>query len=120
MSTAISTKARSEPKEKRHRLAAAAPLAEVKRERLHLRLDLAARNKIEQAAAYLNKTASDFVLSQAVIAADKVIELHGHSITLSDADWERFCTALEHPPKPNGKLRDAARRYARRGGELAG
>ena len=42
-----------------------------KRDRLHLRLDLASRNKIELAAYYLNKTASEFVLAQALAGADK-------------------------------------------------
>jgi len=98
----------------------AAARGEVKRDRLHLRLDTTSRHKLEQAAHYLNKTTSEFVLAQAVIAADKVIEIHGHTITLSGAQWDRFCRALDNPPKPNRKLKAAARRYARRGGELAG
>lgn len=89
---------------------------EVKRDRLHLRLDATSRHKIEQAAHYLNKTVSEFVLLQAVAAADKVIESHRHTMTLSEADWDRFCEALEHPPKPARKLAEAARRYAKRGG----
>ena len=93
---------------------------EVKRDRLHLRLDSTSRHKLEQAAHYLNRTTSEFVLTQAVIAADKVIETHGHTMTLSEAQWDRFCRALDNPPKPNRKLKAAARRYARRGGELAG
>ena len=92
----------------------------VKRDRLHVRLDTASRHKIEQAAHYLNKTASEFVLSQAVIAADKVIDSQGHTITLRAAEWDRFYRALENPPKPNRKLMEAARRYAKRGGELVG
>ncbi len=91
-----------------------------KRDRLHLRLDVNSRNKIEQAAHYLNKTASEFVLAQAVAAADRVIETHQHMLTLSEADWEQFCQALSAPPKPNRKFKDAARRYAQRGGEFVG
>ncbi len=96
--------------------AAAAP----KRDRLHLRLDLTSRNKIEEAAYFLNKTASEFVVTQAVAAAERVIESHRHTLTLSEADWDQFCQALANPPKPNAKLTDAARRYAERGGEFAG
>ena len=91
-----------------------------KRDRLHLRLDLSSRNKIEQAAYYLNKTASEFVLVQAVAAADEVIKAHRHTLTLSESDWDQFCQALSAPPKPNSKLKAAARRYAKRGGALVG
>ena len=110
------TTARERPKA----VAQAPARGEVKRDRLHLRLDTTSRHKLEQAAHYLNKTTSEFVLTQAVIAADKVIEIHGHTVTLSGAQWDRFCRALENPPKPNRKLKAAARRYAGRGGELAG
>jgi uncharacterized protein (DUF1778 family) len=81
-------------------------------------LDLHARHKIEQAAHYLNKTASEFVLGQAITAADEVIKAHQHTLTLSENDWERFCQALSAPPKPNAKLKAAARRYAKMGGEF--
>ena len=80
-----------------------------KRDRLHLRLDLSSRHKIEQAAHYLNKTASEFVLVQAVAAADEVIKTHQHTLTLSEVDWDQFCQALSSPPKPNSKLKQAAR-----------
>lgn len=91
-----------------------------KRDRLHLRLDLHARHKIEQAAHYLNKTASEFVLGQAITAADEVIKAHQHTLTLSENDWDQFCQALASPPKANAKLKAAARRYAKLGGEFAG
>ena len=120
METATTTKSRPTAKTKSQPLARSGTENEDKRDRLHLRLDVIARHEIEQAAHYLNKTTSDFVLSQAVMAADKVIESHGHSMTLSEADWDRFCAVLDHPPKPNRKLMEAARRYARRGDEFAG
>jgi uncharacterized protein (DUF1778 family) len=47
-----------------------------KRERLHLRLDLASKNLLEEAAACLHKTASEFVLGQALAAAEKVVATH--------------------------------------------
>lgn len=91
-----------------------------KRDRLHLRLDLSSRNKIEQAAFYLNKTASEFVLVHAVAAADEVIKTHQHTLTLSESDWDQFCQALSAPPKPNSKLKSAGRHYAKRGGAFVG
>jgi uncharacterized protein (DUF1778 family) len=90
-----------------------------KRERLHLRLDLTSRNKIEQAAYYLNKTASEFVVAEAVAGAERVIETHQRTMTLSAADWDAFCAALVSPPKPNRRIQAAARRHAKRGGPLA-
>ena len=95
---------------------AKAPASAPKRDRLHLRLDLNSRNKIEQAAHYENKTASEFVVAQAVAAADRVIQSHLHTLTLSEADWDQFCRALTTSAKPKRKLVDAARRYAERGG----
>lgn len=96
------------------------PRTAPKRDRLHLRLDSSSRHKIEQAAHYLNKTASEFVLVQAVTAADEVIKNHQRTLMLSEADWALFCQALAAPPKPNSKLKAAARRYAKLGGEFAG
>jgi uncharacterized protein (DUF1778 family) len=94
----------------------ATPRPDIKRERLHVRLDTSSRHKIEQAAHYLNKTPSEFVLSQAVSAAEKVIAAQEHTLVLSEADWARFCDVLAAPPKPARKLVNAARRYAKKGG----
>ena len=91
----------------------------LKRDRLHLRLDTNSRHLIEQAAYYLNKTASEFVVSQSVLAAEQVVESYGRTMSLSEADWEQFCDALENPPEPNEKLKAAALLYAKRGGPLA-
>ena len=91
----------------------------LKRDRLHLRLDSSSRHLIEQAAFYLNKTASEFVLSQSVQAAEQVVESYGRTRSLSAADWALFCAALEDPPEPNEKLKAAALKFAKRGGPLA-
>jgi uncharacterized protein (DUF1778 family) len=105
-------------REKKTSMARSVGQVAIKRDRLHLRLDVASRHKIEQAAHYLKKTASEFVLSQSILAADKIIEAHGQAFALSSADWNKFCHTLENPPKPNRQLMAAAKRYARRGGEL--
>ncbi|MSQ71756.1 MAG: DUF1778 domain-containing protein [Betaproteobacteria bacterium] len=114
------TKPATTTRDKSRAAAQAAAQKAVKRDRLHLRLDTASRHKLEQAAQYLNKTTSEFVLTQAVIAAEKVIEVYGHTIALSEAEWSLFCRAVDNPPKPNSKLKQAVRRYVRRGGKLAG
>jgi uncharacterized protein (DUF1778 family) len=89
--------------------------SEVKRDRMHLRLDAKTKRKLERAAAYQKTTVSDFVLANAVAAAERVIDSH-EKITLSAADWEIFYDALINPPEANEKLKEAARRYRERVG----
>lgn len=89
--------------------------AGVKRDRMHLRLDAKTKRKLERAAAYEETTVSDFVLANAVAAAERVIDSH-EKVVLSAQDWEVFYDALVNPPEPNEKLRQAARRYRERAG----
>ena len=93
-----------------------AQTVDVKRDRVHLRLDAKAKRKLERAAAYEETSVTDFVLTNAVAAAERVIESH-EKITLAAADWDIFYDALINPPKPNTKLKEAARRYRERVGE---
>lgn len=81
-----------------------------KRDRMHLRLDAATKRKLERAAAYTEKSVSDFVLSQAVEAAEQVLKSHEQHV-LSTADWDAFCKALDRPPKPNRALKEGFRWY---------
>ncbi len=78
----------------------------VKQERMHIRLDAPAKQKLERAATYMHKSLSEFVLSQALHAADEVISEH-ETLALSERDWQVFLDALENPPKPAPKLRRA-------------
>lgn len=92
-----------------------AQAAAVKRDRMHLRLDARTKRKLERAAAYEARSVSDFVLENAVAAAERVIEAH-EKITLSAADWETFHDALINPPEPTETLKQAVRRYRERTG----
>jgi len=92
-----------------------AQTTDVKRDRMHLRLDAKAKRKLERAAAYEDTSVSDFVLANALAAAERVIDAR-ERITLSAADWETFFNALINPPKPNKKLKEAVRRYRERVG----
>ena len=74
-----------------------------------------AAETLERAAAYAETSVTDFVLANAVAAAERVIESH-EKITLSTRDWEAFYDALINPPEPNEKLKEAARRYRERVG----
>jgi uncharacterized protein (DUF1778 family) len=89
--------------------------AEVKRDRMHLRLDAKTKRTLERAAAYEETSMSDFVLANAVAAAERVIDAH-EKVTLSARDWDIFYDALINPPEPNDKLKEAARRYRERVG----
>ena len=90
-------------------------VADVKRDRMHLRLDARTKLTLERAAAYQETTVTAFVLSSAVAAAERVIESH-EQVTLSTRDWDAFQEALLNPPEPNERLREAARRYRDRFG----
>jgi uncharacterized protein (DUF1778 family) len=85
----------------------------VKQERMHIRLDALSKQKLERAATYAHKSLSEFVLGQALHAADEVILEH-ETLTLSEADWETFLDALESPPKPNEKLKQAFAEHKKR------
>ena len=88
---------------------------QVKRDRMHLRVDAKTKRKLERAAAYEETSVSDFVLANAVAAAERVIDSH-EKITLSGKDWDIFYDALVNPPEPNERLKKAARRYRERVG----
>jgi len=85
----------------------------IKQERMHIRLDARSKRKLEQAAVYAHKSLSEFVLGQALDAADEVIQEH-ETLTLSRTDWEIFLDALEHPPEPNARLKQAFAEHKRR------
>lgn len=88
---------------------------EPKREHIYLRLDARSKRKLERAAIYEETSIPQFVLSNAVEAAEQVIEAR-ERISLSATDWDAFHNALLNPPEPNAALRQAARRYRRRAG----
>ncbi len=85
----------------------------VKQERMHIRLDSLSKQKLERAATYAHKSLSEFVLGQALHAADEVIHEH-ETLTLNEADWEVFLDALENPPKPNTKFKQAFAEHKKR------
>lgn len=90
-----------------------APTTDAKRARMHLRLDDKTKRKLERAAAYEETSVSDFVLANAVAAAERVIDAR-EKITLPAADWDAFYRALVKPPQPTKHLRKAVRRYRER------
>ena len=86
-----------------------------RRDRIHLRLDLRTKRTLERAAAYEEKSLTDFVLAHATSAAEQVIDRH-EKVTLPAADWDVFYDALINPPEPNARLKAAVRRFRDRRG----
>ena len=80
----------------------------IKRERMHIRVDASSKQKLERAAAYAHKSVSEFVLASALQAADEVIRAQ-ETLTLDHPDWEIFLNALETPPPANARLKRAVR-----------
>lgn len=84
-----------------------------KSQRINLRLDVAAKRKIEQAASLDGRTVSGFILSSALESADDAIRAH-EAMVLSRRDAEVFFDAILDPPPPGEALANAMREYRRR------
>ncbi|MDR3712084.1 MAG: DUF1778 domain-containing protein [Puia sp.] len=56
------------------------------------------------------RTLTEFVIHSVRLQAEKIIEKH-NAILASKKDQELFFTSLMNPPKPNDKLKEAAKRY---------
>ena len=82
--------------------------------RINVRLSSDLKQTIEEAAAALGQTVSDFTISTIVREARQVIE-QAQSTRLSNRDRDLFLAALEATEtKPNAALKAAARRYKKR------
>jgi uncharacterized protein (DUF1778 family) len=82
--------------------------AELKTERLELRVAPSARRVIEQASAVSGLAAGDL----AVEGAMRVLEDH-ERMRLRDADREVFLAAVARPPKPKARLVAALRAHGK-------
>lgn len=81
--------------------------------RLDVRLPEDTKRLIEQAAGHLGQTISAFTVATLTREAEEVVERFG-TLRLSDRDCDAFLAALDNPPKPNARLRRAAREHARK------
>jgi len=73
-------------------------------ETINLRASPEQKALIDQAAAALGRTRSDFMLDIACREAEAVL-LDRRYFVLADADFERFSAALDQAPQENPKLR---------------
>jgi uncharacterized protein (DUF1778 family) len=81
--------------------------------RLNLRLNPAAKRRLERAAAFEGKTVSSFIVSSALATAERMIREH-ETMMLSRRDAEAFLDAILDPPKPSAKPRNAIEEHRRR------
>ncbi|WP_417252610.1 DUF1778 domain-containing protein [Castellaniella sp.] len=81
-------------------------IVEAKDDRLQVRLNAEAKTVLQRAAHYRHKTVSQFVLTTALVEAEKVIR-ENEAVTLSAVDWKVFYDALNNPPAPNAALQKA-------------
>jgi uncharacterized protein (DUF1778 family) len=81
-------------------------------ERISLRLARDAKRRLEGAAAYSNKSLTDFAIDVALQKADAIVRRH-EVVTLTQAEWERFQEMLLDPPEPNKRLKKALAEHAR-------
>lgn len=71
---------------------------------INLRIDAQARALIDEAAAVLGKTRTEFMIDTARRQAMDVL-LDRRMFSLGDAGYDAFAQALDNPPAPGPKLR---------------
>jgi len=88
------------------------PRAAERPDRINLRLSRDAKRKLERAAAYSDKTLTDFVIGVALQKADAIVRKH-EVITLTTNEWDRFRALLLNPPELNKRFKRAFAEHAR-------
>ena len=79
--------------------------------RLAIRLKPEHKGVIAQAADLLGLSLSAFTVSTLVDRARQVVSEHA-SITMNKEDSDRFLAMLDHPRRPNERLKQAKRRHS--------
>lgn len=80
-------------------------------ERLDFPVSQEKKELIEQAAAVSGQSLTDFAIGTLTRRARKILR-EQQVLVLSDRDRDAFLSALDNPPPPNQKLRQAAKYYA--------
>jgi uncharacterized protein (DUF1778 family) len=89
---------------------ARAAVAEGRTERLDARVTPSEKQVIERAANLRGISVTDLLRISVRDAAQRIIQ-ESEVLTLSQRDSKAFVEALMNPPKPNKKLREAAKRF---------
>jgi len=80
------------------------------RKRITARVSDTVRVTLEQAAELLGSTVNQFVVQTAYQEAQRVVERES-VIRLSQKDAQRVLALLDHPPKPNKRIKDAVKMF---------
>ena len=80
------------------------------RKRITARVSDNVRVTLEQAAEILGATVNQFVVQAAYQEAQRVIERES-VIRLSQKDARKVLSLLDHPPKPNQRLKGAVKAF---------
>jgi uncharacterized protein (DUF1778 family) len=78
--------------------------------RIELRIKPEEKTLLTRAAALRHEDLTGFILRTVLPTAEKIVE-QSERIELSERDSLRVLELLENPPKPNAKLRAAAKRH---------
>ncbi len=84
-----------------------------KPERINLRLETQAKQRLEQAARLEGKTLSRYILGSALLHAEEVIARH-ETLVLHRGEAELFFDALANPPAPTARLTEVLEEHSRR------
>ena len=87
-----------------------AHIVEEPRTRITARVSDNVRDTLEQAAELLGATVNQFVVQTAYEEAQRVIERES-VIRLSQRDARKILSLLDHPPRPNKRLKDAVKKF---------
>lgn len=79
--------------------------ANIRSERVDLRMTPTAKRALQRAAAASNKTLSEFLLDSGMTAAFDALA-DRRRFELDDKRWKEFTAALAAPPKDNPRLRE--------------
>jgi uncharacterized protein (DUF1778 family) len=84
--------------------AASTKNSRLKVKRLSMRIDAFAKARLERAAAYTQKSVSEYVVARALEAAEADITTH-EKVILPKMIWDSFFNALQKPPKQNAEMK---------------
>lgn len=84
----------------------------MKQDRIEIRTSEGERKQFEEAACLSGMNLSEFMRRTALEKSYEIIRKN-NSIILSNEDRDAFLNALEHPPEPNQKLKQAVKHYKR-------
>lgn len=82
----------------------------VKNERITARVTEQVKDRLSSAADIMGATLNQFLVQAALEKAEKVIE-KDKAIYLSNKDAQVFFDALDNPPEPNERLKNAFKNY---------